>query len=957
MNIEQLQSFFKEVYEEPQDEYIQCLFYPVLEALVNEASVNDDGSMDRDKIISYINKKYNFKDDDWKRKGLAFDHLFSQRFGKGKEKDFLNELVEHDGVNAGDKKTKYKLKDIELIRKFVDSGFCRPESIKEQMDNRIRYLRQNKILSDDKLRNIAISSAIKVKNNTVWVADLSKQIKKYSSPEVDLTDTDNLFELFNSGAVCATGQANSTPIQNALNDEEFRKLFSEKINNLKAKDHKYLEDYKKLYDELIEELRQRCGKQPKLKLSRALCALFPENVSVIGNLATLKHLHDSIFDDKSEHPVEMHFKVFDKLNTLLGQIDERNTQDFVERMILPWQIQADLVGYEENHPTIWRISHGGNNDFSDEKHNWLLENNYVATNFTPEESHHQILDTIEPNHYFYLVRKARIILLGQFENELSKEIEGMLGRCRKFKPVEMLNTPYPVKKLLDREHLKLGGMPSDNSTVAEVKSKNLKYFESDVLKPVFNLSLEDLIITPSSDENRGDRKQSTGNKMNSRNQILYGPPGTGKTYNTVNKAIAIANPSFKLDQPREKIKIEYDRLMKEGQIIFTTFHQSMSYEDFIEGIKPLSPEIGDSFVKYEVKKGIFKEICDKARSNFENAKDKNKNRISFETAFDKLIEEYEVDPEIKFQLKTENKEFTLIGFTSTSIQFKKASGGTSHTLSINTLRDLYYGEKDINRGLGIYYQSILNKLSSYNLNEPFDAQEKAFVLIIDEINRGNVSQIFGELITLIEDDKRLDKEEQLSVILPYSKEHFNVPSNLYIIGTMNTADRSVEALDAALRRRFSFEEMLPDSELIATDGELKDKKGILNNINLPDLLSIINHRIEKLLDKDHQIGHSYFMSVKDLDGLKLAFQNKIIPLLQEYFFGDYGKIGLVLGKGFFVKQGELIKYKFAEFDYADANDFSERPIFKIKNFTMNESSDEAFIDAINLLLTNNTNAK
>jgi 5-methylcytosine-specific restriction protein B len=951
MNIEQLQSFFKEVYEEPQDEYIQCLFYPVLEALVNEASVNDDGSMDRDKIISYINKKYNFKDDDWKRKGLAFDHLFSQRFGKGKEKDFLNELVEHDGVNAGDKKTKYKLKDIELIRKFVDSGFCRTESIKEQMDNRIRYLRQNKILSDDELRNIAISSAMKVKKNTDWVADLSKQIKKYSSPEVDLTDTDNLFELFNSGAVCATGQANSTPIQNALNDEEFRKLFSEKINNLKAKDHKYLEDYKKLYDELIEELRQRCGKQPKLKLSRALCALFPENVSVIGNLATLKHLHDSIFDDKSEHPVEMHSKVFDKLNTLLGQIDERNTQDFVERMILPWQIQADLVGYEENHPTIWRISHGGNNDFSDEKHNWLLENNYVATNFTPEESHHQILDTIEPNHYFYLVRKARIILLGQFENELSKEIEGMPGRCRKFKPVEMLNTPYPVKRLLDREHLKLGGMPSDNSTVAEVKSKNLKYFESDVLKPVFNLSLENLIITTSSDENSGDRKQSTGNKMNSLNQILYGPPGTGKTYNTINKAIEIANPNFDLTLPRKKIKIEFDRLRKEGQIVFTTFHQSMSYEDFIEGIKPLNPKIGDSFVTYDVTKGIFKEICDNARSNFKNAK--NKNRISFEAAFDKLIEEYEVDPEIKFQLKTENKEFTLIGFTSTSIQFKKASGGTSHTLSINTLRDLYYGEKDINRGLGIYYQSILNKLSSYNLNESFDTQEKAFVLIIDEINRGNVSQIFGELITLIEDDKRLDKEEQLSVILPYSKEPFNVPSNLYIIGTMNTADRSVEALDAALRRRFSFEEMQPDSNLIKDKGKLKD--GLLkladDEINLPNLLKVINLRIEKLLDKDHQIGHSYFINVEKLDELKLAFQNKIIPLLQEYFFGDYGKIGLVLGKGFVEKVPN--KSSFADFPDADTNDFSERPVFTIKTPTSNNE----FVVAIKSLLNQYTDGE
>ena len=240
----------------------------------------------------------------------------------------------------------------------------------------------------------------------------------------------------------------------------------------------------------------------------------------------------------------------------------------------------------------------------------------------------------------------------------------------------------------------------------------------------------------------------------------------------------------------------------------------------------------------------------------------------------------------------------------------------------------------------------------YNYSSTTENAAKNFVLIIDEINRGNVSQIFGELITLIEEDKRLGRNEALKVTLPYSKNvPFGVPKNLYIIGTMNTADRSVEALDAALRRRFSFEEMPPNSKLIATEGELKETKGVLGEINLPSLLDIINYRLEKLLDKDHQIGHSYFISVKNLDGLKLAFQNKIIPLLQEYFFGDYGKIGLVLGKGFVEKVQN--KSSFADFPDADADEFSQRPIFKIKT----PASDDSFIEAINSLLNKKINGE
>jgi 5-methylcytosine-specific restriction endonuclease McrBC GTP-binding regulatory subunit McrB len=227
-----------------------------------------------------------------------------------------------------------------------------------------------------------------------------------------------------------------------------------------------------------------------------------------------------------------------------------------------------------------------------------------------------------------------------------------------------------------------------------------------------------------------------------------------------------------------------------------------------------------------------------------------------------------------------------------------------------------------------------------NANTPVGKQGEAsqkFVLIIDEINRGNVSQIFGELISLIEDDKRLGAREALEATLPYSKEKFGVPQNLYIIGTMNTADRSVEALDTALRRRFSFEEMSPDAT------QLTDY--VIGDFQMADILTAINTRIEKLLDRDHQIGHSYLM-VKDLDTLKTVFRNKIIPLLQEYFFGDYGKIGLILGKAFVEKTER--KTKFAIFDDEESLAYDERLMYKMTDISKMDDSD--FTEAIQTLL-------
>lgn len=301
------------------------------------------------------------------------------------------------------------------------------------------------------------------------------------------------------------------------------------------------------------------------------------------------------------------------------------------------------------------------------------------------------------------------------------------------------------------------------------------------------------------------------------NQILFGPPGTGKTFHTVNRALDILDPGtdWEDDAKRESALEEFKKHKAAGRIVFTTFHQSMSYEDFIEGIKPELGE-GSDKVGYKMEPGIFKQIADEARQH---------------------------------------------------------------------------------------------------PNEPY-------VLIIDEINRGNVANIFGELITLIEEDKRQGKDEALEVMLPYSKDPFSVPANLFIIGTMNTADRSVEALDTALRRRFSFVEMMPKPELLSED---------VDGVNLKDLLTTINHRIEVLKDRDHLIGHSYFMKVKSKEQLIDVIYRNVIPLLQEYFYGDYGKIRMVLGDGFVAKELENIEFATSDVDFdRPENCYQIKDIRKVK---------------------------
>lgn len=462
----------------------------------------------------------------------------------------------------------------------------------------------------------------------------------------------------------------------------------------------------------------------------------------------------------------------------------------------------------------------------------------------------------------------------------------------------------------------------------------------------------DLLSSEStSTQNISNHKHGTEMNNYPLNQILYGPPGTGKTFNTINHALNIADPDFQKERKsRKEIKERFDQLVDQGQILFTTFHQSMSYEDFIEGIKPVNNESEGGLLTYEIQPGIFKALCDSAQTP---------NSQSFDTAYKKLQERLSLNDDEKLTLKTPNgKKFSIT--LNSKGNFYLYTGQGQNRQGVLTKDNL---KKQIN-GEDIWYQGYLNGVLNL-LEEEYGyfpnqlEKVKNYVLIIDEINRGNVSQIFGELITLIEDDKRLGKTEGITITLPYSKKEFGVPSNVFIIGTMNTADRSVEALDAALRRRFSFIEMQPKPDLIKTEGKLKDKAGILDvgdlgSIDLANLLEVINKRIEKLLDSDHQIGHSFFLPVSSISSLKDVFQNKIIPLLKEYFYGDFGKLGLVLGKGFFEPTENSSSSSFAIFGDFDSNDLSERVIYKLKNISSDDElsgmNNNDFFEAINKLL-------
>ncbi|EAK6563021.1 restriction endonuclease [Campylobacter jejuni] len=496
---------------------------------------------------------------------------------------------------------------------------------------------------------------------------------------------------------------------------------------------------------------------------------------------------------------------------------------------------------------------------------------------------------------------------------------------------------YQEGKFIDEFHTKSQGDKWTSSILNYLKTmskdgeifyryyKNCKFFAI----PKNTFSKDDFKII----------KDNINNNI-SLNQILYGSPGTGKTYHTIDKALEILGENL---ENRDEKKAKFDEYVKNGQIVFTTFHQSYGYEEFVEGIKPrIDSKENSKEVEYEIKDGIFKELCKKALDNYkvslltqeEFVKSEDlENKI--EIFLDELVDQQKFIEKIQsggFKLEEYNEKYRIItDDTNANLYlnleiFKTLLENKDKIINGRSIKQILNNKH--RRQIDSYYFQLVKlfkeREQDYKVdNNPSEKPElKPYIIIIDEINRGNVSKIFGELITLIEPSKRIGEKEELKVTLPYSGEKFGVPKNVYIIGTMNTADRSITSLDTALRRRFEFIEMMPDVSKLSMDCE---------GINLQELLKAINTRIEYLLDREKTIGHAFFVSVENLEDLKKVFQNKIIPLLQEYFYNDYALINEVLndnGMIFEDKKDDKYLQKIKNLDSVN----SERSIYNIASF-------------------------
>ncbi len=467
------------------------------------------------------------------------------------------------------------------------------------------------------------------------------------------------------------------------------------------------------------------------------------------------------------------------------------------------------------------------------------------------------------------------------------------------------------------------------------------------------------------------------------NLILYGPPGTGKTFATSREAVKLCSPGVDLDN-RAAVEAEYGRLVEARQVEFVTFHQSYSYEDFVEGLRP--PVLGNdgdggdghSGFRLEVSPGVFHRIATRASAStgstgqtfalkgrqifkmsigdtqnreddylFEEALENNYALLGYgeiDWSDDRFVtrdaiiaawnaaEPGEKAPsasagKVQFHQRFRNdvrlgdlvivskgnRLFRAIGEVTGPYEFApRPEGDFAHRRSVRWLWSDRHGlpvEEILSKW---FTQMSIYRLADADINsaalerlltsqEP-DGAPEPFVLIIDEINRANISKVFGELITLLEPDKRLTPDGGgLKVRLPYSKEAFGVPANLHVIGTMNTADRSIALLDTALRRRFEFRELMPDPDL----PEMK-VAGAQCRVDLGKLLQTLNDRIEYLFDREHQIGHAYFIKCASRSDLDAVMRHKVIPLLAEYFYEDWSKVALVLGDADASKPGRFL---------------------------------------------------
>ncbi len=553
----------------------------------------------------------------------------------------------------------------------------------------------------------------------------------------------------------------------------------------------------------------------------------------------------------------------------------------------------------------------------------------------------------------------------------------------------------PLKAEKTKEERGGGPVYKLNRSIAGLANKQPEDIEGDVSSAQINLEIPE--VQPS-------------------NTILYGPPGTGKTFATIDEAIKILDPEFYAtnENERESLKERFDDLVADKRIRFVTFHQSFSYEDFVEGLRAETDEAEGGQIRYVIGRGVFKEICEDARTPIQSETSKlgvsaspRIWKISIDGTYESATRQYCLkhgEARIGWghvgDLKTaqlNDPSFTLGSNDRSTLELfgneiavgdvLLCIGSNTEVAAIGIVNGNYRYEAMPPSSVRSDYRNVLpvnwivtdSKFSILNLNGQkrftlktvyeitrfnwLELQEglraagvdlkavgsteinaQPYVLIIDEINRGNVSRIFGELITLIEPSKRIGAPESLTVTLPYSKKLFGVPKNVYLIGTMNTADKSLTGLDIALRRRFVFKEMSPKPALL--------DKVIISGLSVGQMLRAMNQRIEVLLDRDHCIGHAYFLPLDQdptIERLSAIFKQQVLPLLEEYFFEDWERIGWVLNDHRtegepFIKTGDLGSISLAKlFGAKVANELRDR------RWSVNEAAFNSIGNYINII--------
>ena len=444
------------------------------------------------------------------------------------------------------------------------------------------------------------------------------------------------------------------------------------------------------------------------------------------------------------------------------------------------------------------------------------------------------------------------------------------------------------------------------------------------------------------------------------NTILYGPPGTGKTYATFRRCVRICDRSA-AGKEADEIHARYRELVEEGRVEFVTFHQSYGYEEFVEGLRP-EPEAGGGGLRLEVRDGVLKRIAKRARRVPEvDVKGRQFYKVSLGWVHGQVFKECMEDGCVRFDWLSEQdwsdprydksdflfagakelvpdvtrKSQSMVSAYQFRCQMKRGDivvvpeGASKYRAVGEVVGDYEYDPsgspprwahrravrwhwKAEGQGRPVtefkHHPFAQRRVYTLGPHSPEillqhlqqDQQRQPYVLVIDEINRANIAKVLGELITLLEEDKREGAENELAVTLPHSNERFTLPANLHLLGTMNTADRSIALLDTALRRRFVFEEITPDPALLEEAG---DSAGV----DLREVLRAMNGRLEWLVGRDHLIGHAWFLKARSREAVDEVMRRKVIPLIAEYFYDDWEKVRAVLGGTDAFVQGEKLE--------------------------------------------------